>query len=235
MKYGLSILSAVRTRAAAFALAQAGVAAVEFALLVPILLLVYLGAVDLSQGLDADRKLAQLTHTIGDVSSQMSGRVTRDELTGALALGDTILRPFETGRTTLRIAVARVAQDGTYTFFEPVTREGSAAGCSGDMTLPQAMIDLARGHFIIATEGCYRYTPVVGYAIEADIPLYKRAFHVPRSEGFTYSGQGAGSGQSGSGGGTGNGNCAGNSGGHGQGNNCNNPNQSHGGNGNQNR
>lgn len=212
----------LRAKTRALVLSQAGVAAVEFAFLAPVLLLLYLGSVDLSQGIDADRKLTYLTHTVGDLTSQMSGEVTADDLEALLALGDTILRPFDASRVSIKITVANVNQNGSYTLHEPVVRQGSSS-CSNPITLPQTMIDLARGRSIIATEGCYDYTPVVGYAVESDIPLYKRAFHVPRSEDFVFVGQAAGSGS---------GNCAGNSGGHGQGNNCNNPNQSHNNNGN---
>jgi Flp pilus assembly protein TadG len=207
----------------ALARSQSGVAAVEFAMLAPVLLLLYLGSVDLSQGLDADRKLAYVTHTIGDLASQTSGDVSADDLEGLLGIADTVLRPFDTSLVSVRITVADIAENGTYTLYVPVTRAGSSSGCSGEIALPQAMIDLARGRSLIATEGCYTYTPVVGYAIESDIPLYKRSFNVPRADSFNYIGDAAGSGQE---------NCAGNSGGHGQGNNCNNPNQSHSGNGN---
>lgn len=198
---------------------QSGVVAIEFAMLAPVLLLLYLGSVDVSQGIDADRKLAYITHTVGDLAGQASGTVTPADLAGLLGIADTILRPFDSTRVSMRITVANVASNGTYTLFQPVTRAGGAANCSEPVVIPQAMIDLARGRSIIATDGCYRYSPVVGYAIEADIPLYKRTYTVPRSETFTFAGNTAGPGQPGTGGGNGggNGNSGGGSGGSGSG------------------
>ena len=179
--------------------AQGGVAAVEFALLAPILLLVYFGSVDLSQGIEADRKLAYVTHTLGDMAAQTTGEVSAADIEGLMGIADTVLRPFDPSRVSLRITVADVASDGSYSLHAPVTRGGAASACSGTVTIPDSMRDLARGHSVIITEGCYPYKPVVGYVLDTDVPLYKRNFHLPRAENFAYAGGSSGSGGGGSG------------------------------------
>lgn len=186
--------------------AQGGVAAVEFALLAPVLLLVYFGSVDLSQGIEADRKLAYVTNTLGDLTAQTTGEVSYSDIEGLMGIADTVLRPFDASRVSLRITVADVASDGSYSLHEPpVTRGGTASACSGTVTIPDSMRDLARGHSVIITEGCYAYKPVVGYVLDTDVPLYKRNFHLPRAENFAYAGgsSGSGGGGSGTGGGSG--------------------------------
>lgn len=180
--------------------AQGGVAAVEFALLAPILLLVYFGSVDLSQGIEADRKLAYVTHTLGDMAAQTTGEVSAADIEGLMGIADTVLRPFDPSRVSLRITVADVASDGSYSLHAPVTRGGAASACSGTVTIPDSMRDLARGHSVIITEGCYPYKPVVGYVLDTDVPLYKRNFHLPRAENFAYAGGPSGSGGGGFGG-----------------------------------
>src|SRR5690606_6948286 len=89
--------------------------------------------------------------------------------------------------------------DGSYSLHAPVTRGGAASACSGTVTIPDSMRDLARGHSVIVTEGCYPYKPVVGYVLDTDVPLYKRNFHLPRAENFAYAGGSSGSGGGGSG------------------------------------
>lgn len=166
--------------------AQEGVAAVEFALLAPILLLVYFGSVDLSQGIEADRKLAYVTNTLGDLAAQTTGEVSSADIAGLMGIADTVLRPFDPSRVSLRITVADVASDGSYSLHAPVERGGAASACSGTVTIPDPMRNLARGHSVIITEGCYAYKPVVGYVLDTDVPLYKRNFHLPRAENFAY-------------------------------------------------
>lgn len=193
--------------------AQGGVAAVEFALLAPVLLLVYFGSVDLSQGIEADRKLAYVTHTLGDLAAQTTGDVSSAEIEGLMGIADTVLRPFDPSRVSLRITVADIASDGSYSLYEPVTRGEEASACSGVVTIPEAMRDLARGHSIIVTEGCYTYRPAVGHVLETDVPLYKRNFHLPRAENFAYAGNSSGGGGEGSGSGGGSGGGGGGNGG----------------------
>ena len=48
---------------------ERGVSAVEFALLLPLMLTLYLGAVEVSQGIGADRKVTLTARTIGDLVS----------------------------------------------------------------------------------------------------------------------------------------------------------------------
>ena len=48
---------------------ERGVSAVEFALLLPLMLTLYLGAVEVSQGIRADRKVTLTARTIVDLVS----------------------------------------------------------------------------------------------------------------------------------------------------------------------
>src|SRR5436189_1298081 len=51
---------------------QAGVSAVEFAMLLPLMLTLYLGAVEISQGVAIDRKVTLTAHTVADLASQVA-------------------------------------------------------------------------------------------------------------------------------------------------------------------
>lgn len=214
LKYPFDLLLA---KGRAILAAQGGVAAVEFALLAPILLLVYFGSVDLSQGIEADRKLAYVTHTLGDLASQRTGEVSPADIEGLMGIADTVLRPFDSSRVSLRITVADVASDGSYSLYQPVTRGGEALACSSAVTIPESMTNLARGHSVIITEGCYTYRPAVGHVLETDVPLYKRNFHLPRAENFAYAGNASGGGGGSGGGGPGGGNGGGSDNGGGSG------------------
>lgn len=56
---------------------QAGIAAVEFALILPVMLALYFGCVVLSQGLEAGRKTQLLSRTLADlISQQLPGQET---------------------------------------------------------------------------------------------------------------------------------------------------------------
>ena len=61
---------------------ERGVSAVEFAMLLPLMLTLYLGAVEVSQGIGADRKVTLTARTIADLVSQVSS-IGNSDMTNA--------------------------------------------------------------------------------------------------------------------------------------------------------
>lgn len=78
---------------------QGGVAAVEFALILPLMLLIYLGSAEVTQALMASRKATLVAGTLADlISQQQNGvNVTDADLTNAFAAGAAIMAPFSAG------------------------------------------------------------------------------------------------------------------------------------------
>lgn len=52
---------------------ETGIAAVEFALILPLFLMFYLGLVQMSRGMRVSQKIDQIAHTIGDLAAQKIG------------------------------------------------------------------------------------------------------------------------------------------------------------------
>lgn len=95
-----------RARAARLAAAAEGVAAVEFALVLPVLLVIYFGVVAVTVGINTDRKIALVSRTVSD----LTGRATVvddaaiNDIIGAAAA---VLAPYDP--LGLEISVASVA------------------------------------------------------------------------------------------------------------------------------
>ena len=79
-----------------FAADQNGVSAVEFAILLPLMLTLYLGGVEISQAVSADRKTTLVAHTVGDLTAQ-AANVQRGETVDAI--GGTAVTDAGAGRT----------------------------------------------------------------------------------------------------------------------------------------
>lgn len=78
-----------------------GVAAVEFALVIPILLVIYFGVAELVRAIDTGRKVTIYARTVAD----LTGRTSIDEikLAGILDAAAVIMRPY--GTTDVRVVV----------------------------------------------------------------------------------------------------------------------------------
>lgn len=82
------------------------IAAVEFALLLPVMILIYAGVADVSRGVDANRKVNRVASVVGDlVSRQIS--VLPAQLDDIFTIGSTIMFPSVT-KPEMRISFLRV-------------------------------------------------------------------------------------------------------------------------------
>lgn len=73
-----------------------GIAAVEFALVLPVLIVMYFGTVELTRVLDANRKLTLFARTLSDLSGRADNpKPTSDDMTAIASAATVILRPLD--------------------------------------------------------------------------------------------------------------------------------------------
>jgi Flp pilus assembly protein TadG len=160
-----------------FALDRRGVAAVEFAILLPILALLALGCVEVTDGLIIKRKLTHTTSSIGDLIAQ-SKIITDADMANIMLASTAIMRPYP--EASLKVIVSGVLLDadsngkvlwsdakGT----EPLQID-STYDVPDDLKNPNT--------FLVISESSYVYTPRVAYLITGDVPMKDLFFMKPR-------------------------------------------------------
>lgn len=85
-----------------------GVAAVEFALIVPLLLLLYLGTMEISSGVSLNKRVSRVASTTADLVTQQSA-VDRARLEAIMEVGESILFPYQAD--TPRITIVGIDVD----------------------------------------------------------------------------------------------------------------------------
>jgi Flp pilus assembly protein TadG len=106
------LLAAIRTRS--FKRDDGGLAAVEFAIILPVLLLIYLGLVELSRGVRAARQLDLVAHAVADLTGQVgdtgsassASQLDDTTLEGIIAAGQAMLTPLPT--SSLKITISEI-------------------------------------------------------------------------------------------------------------------------------
>lgn len=97
-----SVFSRIR-QLKTFTSKEDGVAAVEFALLLPVLLILLIGMAETTEALNHDRKVSQVASTLADLVSQ-SQELTRLEVDDLMWSARTIMFPYAAGPMTNVVA-----------------------------------------------------------------------------------------------------------------------------------
>ncbi len=156
---------------------ERGVSAVEFAMLLPLMLTLYLGTVEISQGISADRKVTLTTRTVADLVSQVAS-INNAEMLNSLNAASAVMAPYPVAK--LKVVVTSVAVDaqGKATVAWSDTLNGTARSKGATVTLPTALN--VPNSSLIWSEVQYAYTPTIGYLVSGTLTLKDQIYMRPR-------------------------------------------------------
>jgi Flp pilus assembly protein TadG len=145
---------ALMTRLRGFARDCRGLSAVEFALIAPVMILLYLGAVDLSLALSIDRKVTSAASALADLVAQ-DDVVTDDEMVDILNAGAVILAPFDPVPLQMRISSVMMDSDGDVEVQWSDARGRSPYSEGDSVTVPSGVLQPNRS--IVMVEVAYQH------------------------------------------------------------------------------
>jgi Flp pilus assembly protein TadG len=153
---------------------ERGVTLIEFALVLPVLILLFIGLVEFSEAFTVSRKLATTANTVSDLVAQ-EATVTTADLDNIELIADEIMKPYST--TPLTLVIVSVVADSSNT--PRVDWSYPTTYATGTVyALPQADMTEAGSSLIIA-EATYGFTPTVSQFL-GTFNINKRAFFRPR-------------------------------------------------------
>lgn len=155
-----------------------GVAAVEFALTVPFLLLLYFGGVELTQGVTLNRQVALTSTTIATIVSQYTTISASTQLADILAASGQILAPYGAATPQVVVSLVTIDASGKATVTWSQTLGGTARTAGAPVTVP-ADLDIANTT-LIWSETTYAYTPIFDFMGVGPFNLYDSIYMVPR-------------------------------------------------------
>lgn len=132
---------------------RSGVSAVEFALIAPVLILIYFGLAEFCQAYMAQRRMSHSTSQVADILAQYQA-VDPELIDDTFALGGLVLAPFPDSALKLRVTAITRGTDGVARV--TWSRGKGMSKRSGNVTVPAGLIE--NGESIIMSEGTYDYT-----------------------------------------------------------------------------
>lgn len=102
----------LRFLARSFIKGRQGVAAVEFALMVPAMLFIWVGMVVATDALTADKKVTLLARTLADMTTQMQA-VSQSDLDSIFQATESVMWPQPADRLGMRVTAVDIDANGT--------------------------------------------------------------------------------------------------------------------------
>ena len=149
-----------------------GVSAVEFALILPIMLTLWAGMAEMAHAIDNWRKVTQLARTVADLTSQgdSSDPISSGMMSDILSASSSVLRPFAAANA--KIVVSALAVNVTASPLRPqvcssISTSNNAyarsTGVATDLTIP-AGFNTTGNRYILA-EVSMPYSPMLGSSL----------------------------------------------------------------------
>jgi len=132
-----------------------GSAAVEFAFLAPIMILLYFGMVEFCQGYMALKRTDHVAAMVADLVSQTDA-TTPKQIADTFDIGDLIMKPFSAASLKQRVSSVTRVSSTSYTVNWSQTRGMSDKLKAADAGIPGDM--LANGESVIIAEAFYDYS-----------------------------------------------------------------------------
>lgn len=171
------------TRLRTFGRDKRGVSAVEFALLSPLMIGMYLGGVEISDGIGLDRKVTLTAGAIANLTAQVSS-ISSSDMTDIMKAGTAIVQPYSTSPLKITVSCINIDSNKTAKVKWSETSGGTKRTVGSTVTLPSAL-SVANTQLLFS-EVSYGYKPIVGYVITGTLTLSENMYMSPRISAPTY-------------------------------------------------
>ena len=160
-----------------FARDRDGVSAIEFAIILPFMLTLYLGGVELGDGLAIKFKTTLAVRTVTDLASQYVS-IDGTNMQAILGAASAVLSPYSAGSAVVTLTELTVNGSGQGVVQWSCSLNGTAYATNKKLTMPSNL--QTSGITMLYGEVTYPYTPPIGYAITGTFNIYQNMYFYPR-------------------------------------------------------
>ncbi len=162
-----------------------GIAAVEFALTLPLMLFVFVGITQVGQAVSISHRVTITARTITDLVTRetvSTGLVPATTIQTDLAASAQVIAPYPS--TPLNVTVSEIKTDpntgaATVVWSQSWPNNQNALVANAPFTLPSSLS--GKGIYVIYGKVTYSYTPILGYKIIQPMTLSDSLYLYPRT------------------------------------------------------
>jgi Flp pilus assembly protein TadG len=155
-----------------------GIAAIEFAVLLPLFIILYLGTFEVGQAIAIKLNSGLAARTVADLASQYSTPIYNADAAAILGASTKVMAPYPTAPFSVTVSGVTVDANGNATVTWSDSQNGTARAVGQPVTLPNGLN--TPGAVLIWGETQYVYTPSLGYVLTGSVTLSSQIFMAPR-------------------------------------------------------
>ena len=143
----------------------AGMAAIEFGLVAPVMLIMLIGTIEISRAISIDRRFGLATSMVGDLVAREED-MTADNLNAIYNIVEHVMEPYDASVLKIAVVPVKAASDdktNTKVYAGTTNRPSyngySAPGSCSNYGLTAGLVD--KGESVIVIESSYNFTPLI--------------------------------------------------------------------------
>lgn len=166
---GLGAVRRLGRSARRLATDRRGVAAIEFAFIAPVLLSLYFVTMEVSQGIEVNKKVGRVGSMVADLITQQQ-TISKSELDAILQIGGSILQPYNRSKPTVTVTAIQITDENSPKVVVAWSRKlqdgATTAGAAKNSitTVPDSL--KIRNTFLIRVESDLAYKPVIAWTAD---------------------------------------------------------------------
>jgi Flp pilus assembly protein TadG len=162
-----------------FATACEGIMAVEFALIAPIMITMYFGVTELSDGYTANTKVTAVASTAADLAAQESA-ICNVEMNDIFTALNAIMFPFPINNMQIKISSLIDAGNNSVRVAWSDARNTLPRTVNSVVPIPAGLVPNGSGGSVILAEVTYEYSSPAGHLIYGAVPFNDQFYLHPR-------------------------------------------------------
>ena len=143
-----------------FAAASQGIAAVEFALILPVIVVILLATFDGGRAIAAYMKMRAATYALASITNQYA-TIQATDMTSILGATSVVMAPYTSSTPAVKISQVTISNAGVSTIQWSAAQGTTARTVGSSISPPTAMV--INGAYLILAEVSYTYVPLFGY------------------------------------------------------------------------
>lgn len=160
---------------------QTGAVAVEFAFIFPLMLMLFLGAVETTDFLSANQRVEQVSSSLGDLVARSRPTLPKATLTDYFKAVGNIMAPYPSDSLAQVVTSVFVDDKGKAKVeWSCGYNKGKTHPKNSIYKLPAEFTTISKNRYVIISEAQMPYTPKFGYGLSGTFNLYRESFYNTR-------------------------------------------------------